>query len=66
MRKLIGTIVIFAIFYIGFFGYKKYNIKPFITEWLSSDKPKNISNKIDNIRNKIDSISYPNIKDTLK
>lgn len=67
MRKLIGTITIFVILYIGFFGCKKYNMKPFIIEWLSSDKPKKMSKKINDIKQKfedikIDSIQKINIK----
>lgn len=39
MRKLIGTIAIILVLYLGFFGCEKYNIEPFILNWFKSDKP---------------------------
>lgn len=40
MRKLIGTIVILLVLYAGFFGINRFNIKPFIMNWIKSDEGK--------------------------
>ena len=40
MRKLIGTIVILLVLYAGFFGINRFNIKPFIMNWIKSDDGK--------------------------
>lgn len=40
MRKLIGTIVILLFLYVGFFGINRFNIKPFIMNWIKSDDGK--------------------------
>ena len=49
MRKLIGTIAIIITLYLGFFGSEKYNIKPFIVEWLRSDNAAQVKEKANNI-----------------
>ena len=49
MRKLIGTIAIIITLYLGFFGSEKYNIKPFIVEWLRSDNAAKVKEKANNI-----------------
>lgn len=40
MRKLIGTIVILLALYAGFFGINRFNIKPFIMNWIKSNDGK--------------------------
>ena len=40
MRKLIGTIVILLVLYAGFFGIGRFNIKPFIMNWIKSNDGK--------------------------
>ena len=45
MRKLIGTITIILVLYLGFFGSEKYNIEPFIINWFKSDKPAKTAEK---------------------
>ena len=45
MRKLIGTITIILVLYLGFFGSEKYNIVPFIINWFKSDKPTKTAEK---------------------
>lgn len=57
MRKLIGTIVILLFLYVGFFGCERYNIKPFITEWLSSDKPKELGEDIEKVSGKVKDVA---------
>lgn len=57
MRKLIGTIVILLFLYVGFFGCERYNIKPFITEWLASDKPKELGKDIETISGKVKNVA---------
>lgn len=57
MRKLIGTIVILLFLYVGFFGCERYNIKPFITEWLSSDKPKELGKDIEKVSGKVKDVA---------
>ena len=49
MRKLIGTIAIIITLYLGFFGSEKYNIKPFIVDWLRSDNAAQVKEKANNI-----------------
>ena len=49
MRKLIGTIVIF--------GCERYHIKPFIAEWLQSDKPEKLGKNIEKVSNKVKEIT---------
>ena len=49
MRKLIGTIAIIITLYLGFFGCEKYNIKPFIADWLRSDNAAQVKEKANNI-----------------
>lgn len=46
MRKLLGTIVIIIVLYAGFFGIERYDINPFIIEWLGSDKPKELADEV--------------------
>lgn len=53
MRKFIGTVVILLFLYVGFFGCERYDIKPFITEWLSSDEPEKLGKKIEKISDKV-------------
>lgn len=57
MRKLIGTIVILLFLYVGFFGCERYNIKPFITEWLASDKPKELGKDIEAVSGKVKDVA---------
>lgn len=40
MGKVIGIAAIVAFMYVGFCGCEKYDIKPFIAEWLKSDDTK--------------------------
>lgn len=40
MRKIIGTITILIVLYLGFFGSARFNIEPFILNWLKSDNGK--------------------------
>lgn len=57
MRKLIGTIVILLFFYVGFFGCERYHIKPFIAEWLQSDKPEKLGKNIEKVSGKVKEIT---------
>ena len=50
MRKLIGTIAIIITLYLGFFGYEKYNVKPFIVNWFKSDNPSQVKEKANKIK----------------
>lgn len=42
---MIGTLAIIITLYLGFFGSKKYNIEPFIKNWLSSENSKEVVGK---------------------
>ena len=53
MRKMIGTIVILLFLYVGFFGCERYHIKPFIAEWLQSDKPEKLGKNIEKVSGKV-------------
>lgn len=57
MRKLIGTIVILLFLYVGFFGCERYHIKPFIAEWLQSDKPEKLGKNIERVSGKVKEIT---------
>ena len=50
MRKLFGTIAIIITLYLGFFGYEKYNVKPFIVNWFKSDNPSQVKEKANKIK----------------
>lgn len=52
MKKLVIIIIVILVLYVGFFGVRKYNIDPFIIEWLSSDKPKELGKDIENLTDK--------------
>lgn len=57
MRKLIGTIAIIMILFLGLFGCERHNVKPFITNWLRSDDGKQVTEKVENkIKEEGDSI----------
>lgn len=49
MRKFIGTVVVILVLYLGFFGSKRFDIDPFILEWLQSDKPSELKEKAEDI-----------------
>lgn len=53
MRKLIGTIVILVFLYVGFFGCERFNISPFIMEWIKSDKPEELCDNIEKTSKKV-------------
>lgn len=57
MRKLIGTIVILLFLYVGFFGCERYDIPPFITEWLSSDNPKKLGENMEKVSGKVKDVA---------
>ena len=57
MRKMIGTIVILLFLYVGFFGCERYHIKPFIAEWLQSDKPEKLGKDIEKVSGKVKEIT---------
>lgn len=57
MRKMIGTIVILLFLYVGFFGCERYHIKPFIAEWLQSDKPEKLGKNIEKVSGKVKEIT---------
>lgn len=57
MRKMIGTIVILLFLYVGFFGCERYHIKPFIAEWLQSDKPEKLGKGIEKVSGKVKEIT---------
>lgn len=57
MRKLIGTIVILLFLYVGFFGCERYDIKPFISEWLRSDKPEKLGENIEKVSGNVKEIT---------
>ena len=57
MKKLVIIIIVILVLYVGFFGVRKYNIDPFIIEWLSSDKPKELGKDIENITDKARSVA---------
>lgn len=48
MRKLIGTIAIIFILYLGFFGSERFNVEPFIINWFKSDDGKQVTEKVEN------------------
>lgn len=52
MKKLVIIIIVILVLYVGFFGVRKYNIEPFIIEWLSSDKPQELGKDIENLTDK--------------
>ena len=62
MRKLIGTIVILLFLYVGFFGWERYNIKPFIAEWLQSDKPEKLGKNLEKASGKVNGVTNTAIK----
>lgn len=45
VKSMIGTLAIIIILYLGLFGSKKYNVEPFIKNWLSSDNSKEVVDK---------------------
>lgn len=49
MRKILGTLTILFILYLGFFGWDKYNIEPFILNWLKSWNTEQIKEKSEKI-----------------
>ena len=57
MRKLIGTIVILLFLYVGFFGSERYNIKPFIAEWLQSDRPEKLGKNMEKVSGNVKEIT---------
>ena len=61
MRKLIGTIAIIITLYLGFFGYEKYNVKPFIVNWFKSDNPSQVKEKAN--KNKDIVVERDNVKE---
>lgn len=48
MRKLIGSIAIIFVLYLGFFGSERFNVEPFITNWFKSDNGKQVTEKVEN------------------
>ena len=57
MRKFIGTIAIIFVLYLGFFGSKRFNVEPFITNWLQSDSGKQVKDKVERkVKEETDSI----------
>lgn len=46
MRKLIGTITIIIVLYLGFFGSEKYNVKPFIRNWWNSEQSAEVKKNV--------------------
>lgn len=67
MMKTLGTVVFLCILYIGIFGINinkndfKLKCKPFIKEWISSDKTENLKDNIDEVlstsKDKIEQVS---------
>lgn len=53
MRKLIGTVTILFVIYLGFFGCEKYNVKPFILDWFRSEKSEPFKEKVGEISEKV-------------
>lgn len=53
MRKMIGTIAIIVILFLGLFGCESHNIKPFIANWFKSNSDKQVTEKVNE---EIDSI----------
>lgn len=45
MRKILGTITIVLIIYLGFFGSDRFNIEPFILNWIKSWDTKEVKHK---------------------
>lgn len=42
VKSAIGTLAIILFLYLGFFGSKAFNIKPFILDWLSKSNTKEL------------------------
>lgn len=67
MMKTLGIVVFLCILYIGIFGINinkndfKLKCKPFIKEWIASDKPEELKENIDEVlstgKDKIDEVS---------
>lgn len=62
MRKLIGTITIIVVLFLGLFGCEKYNVKPFIVNWFKSEQSTEVKEKA----NKIKDIILDKGKETVK
>lgn len=68
MRKLIGTIVIILVLWVGFFGCEKYNIEPFILNWFNSEEPAKLEKKIKKVNKvlKEKEDTFKNVTETIK
>lgn len=53
MRKLIGTVAIVLFLYVGLVGSERFNIEPFILEWLQGVKKElthKVSEEVENVK----------------